>query len=122
MPLLEESLGIAFFLIVLSFAVGAGIGDSPELQYVGSPHFIFRVFSEYVRYQYLLPVGMHWEFTERFCSRDCFTSRLCIIFLVSLIIPLLTMVSHSIIILLCMISYCPLLYFNHHLSYGANFS
>ena len=51
-------------------AVGAGSSDSPELQYDRSPHFLFCVFSEYMRYQYLLPVGMTWDFTQGFCSRD----------------------------------------------------
>ena len=51
-------------------AVGAGSGDSPELQYVRSPHFILCVFAEYVRYQYFLPVGLHMDFTGGFCSRD----------------------------------------------------
>ena len=51
-------------------AVGAGSSDAPELQYVGSPHFLACVFLEYLQYQNLLPLGLQWAFTEGFCSRD----------------------------------------------------
>ena len=52
-------------------AVGAGSSDSPDLQYVGSPHFLICVFSEYLRYQYLAPLlDLHWDFTAGFCNRQ----------------------------------------------------
>ena len=51
-------------------AVGAGSSDAPDLQYVGSPHFSGCVFSEYLQYQYFLPLKLAWDFTEGFCSRD----------------------------------------------------
>ena len=49
-------------------AVGAGSSDAPDVQYVGSPAFLFCVFSEWLRYEYLQPVGIKWDFTEGFCK------------------------------------------------------
>jgi len=50
-------------------ALGAGSADSPELQYVNSPRFVFCVMAEFVAYDWLRPMGITWDVVWDGCRR-----------------------------------------------------
>ena len=51
-------------------ALGAGSADSPGLQYVNSPRFVFCVMAEFAAYDYLRPLGVTWDVVWDGCKRE----------------------------------------------------